>query len=76
MKPYSNDLRRRLIVTYEPYLYSQGQVAELFGVSVATVKHFLRRHRETGSPDTLPHAGGKRPLFDDQARIFIQDLLK
>jgi len=45
-------------------------------VSLATVKNLLRRHRETGSPDALPHAGGKQPLVDDKARGFIQDLLK
>jgi transposase len=75
MKPYSNDLRRRLVAAYETNTYSQGKVAELFGVSLATVKNFLRRHRETGAPDALPHAGGKRPSLDDKARLFVQDLL-
>jgi transposase len=76
MKPYSNDLRRRLVAAYETNTYSQSKVAELFGVSLATVKNLLRRHRETGSPDALPHAGGKQPSLDDKARGFVQDLLK
>ena len=75
MKPYSNDLRRRLVAAYETQIYSQREVAELFGVSLATVKNFLQRHRETGSPDALPPAGGKPSALDEQARGFVRDLL-
>jgi transposase len=38
MKPYSNDLRRRLVAAYETKAYSQSKVAQLFGVSLA-VRH-------------------------------------
>jgi transposase len=72
MKPYSNDLRRRIVEACEGGKYSQGEVAELFQVSLATVKNFLRRKRETGSPDALPHAGGNKPRLDEKARQFIQ----
>lgn len=75
MRPYSNDLRHRIVATCESKEYSQPQVAKLFGVSLATVKNFLRRHRETGSPDALPPAGGKRPALDDKARAFVHALL-
>ena len=76
MKPYSNDLRRKIIAAYENNDYSQQQVAELFGVSPATVRNLVRRKRETGSPDALPHAGGRSPALPDQARRFVQELLK
>jgi transposase len=72
MKPYSNDLRRRIVEACESGKYSQGEVAELFQVSLATVKNFLRRKRETGSPDALPHAGGNKPLLDEKARLFVR----
>lgn len=72
MKAYSNDLRRRIVDTYESGEYSQDEVAELFQVSLATVKNFLRRKRQTGSPDALPHAGGNQPLLDEKARLFIR----
>jgi transposase len=75
MRPYSNDLRRRIVAACESNKYSQPQVAALFGVSLATVKNLLRRNRETGSPDALPHAGGKRPAVDDKARAFVHALL-
>ena len=72
MKAYSNDLRRRIVEAYESGQDSQDEVAELFQVSLATVKNFLRRKRETGSADALPHSGGNKPLLDEKARLFIQ----
>jgi transposase len=76
MKPYSDDLRRKIIAAYETKDYSQQQVADLFGVSPATVRNLVRRKRETGSTDALPHAGGKSPILHDQARLFVQELVK
>lgn len=75
MRPYSNDLRHRIVAACESTQYAQPQVAKLFGVSRATVKNFLRRHRDTGSPDALPPAGGKRPALDDKACAFVHTLL-
>jgi transposase len=75
MKPYSNDLRRRIVDAYENNDYSQPQVADLFSVSLATVKNLLRRKRETGSPDTLPHAGGKKPSLNEKARTSVRDAI-
>ena len=61
MRPYSNDLRHRIVEAYESGEYTQDEVAELFGVCTATIRNLLRRKRETGSPDALPHAGGRAP---------------
>src|SRR5512138_335174 len=76
MKAYSNDLRRRIVETYEGGEHTLAEVADLFSVSLATVKNFLRRHRETGSPDALPHAGGRKPALNDKARQFIRAALQ
>lgn len=72
MKPYSNDLRSKIVAVYESTGYSQGAVAALFGVSVATVRNLVRRKRETGSTDALPHAGGKVASLDAPVRTFVQ----
>jgi len=76
MKPYSNDLRHRIVAPYESGDHTLGEVAELFGVSLATVKNFLRRKRETGSADALPHAGGQQPCLSDKHTAFIRDTLR
>jgi transposase len=76
MKPYSNDLRRKIVVAYENNNYSQSQVAQLFGVSPATVRNLVRRKRETGTTDALPHAGGKSPTLGDKERESVRLMVK
>jgi putative transposase len=75
MNPYSNDLRGKIIAAYESSDSSQREVATLFGVSPATVRNLVRRKRETGSPDALPHSGGKAPSLDAPARTFVQTVV-
>lgn len=75
MNPYSNDLRGKIIAAYESHESSQREVAALFGVSPATVRNLVRRKRETGSTDALPHSGGKAPSLDDPARTFVQTVV-
>lgn len=75
MRPYSNDLRRRIVAAYEGGGHTLAEVADLFGVSLATVKNFLRRHRRTGSPDALPHGGGKPPALGAKARETVRRAL-
>ena len=77
MRPYANDLRRALLAAYETHDYSQRAVAELFGVSPATVRNIVRRQRETGTPDTLPHRGGRtrrltQPVHDRVRQLLIR----
>ena len=76
MNPYSNDLRRRIVETYETGEHTLTEVADLFSVSLATVKNFLRRKRQTGSTDALPHAGGRQPALSEKARSFIREALQ
>jgi transposase len=75
MKAYSNDLRRKIVAAYERSHRSQREVAELFGVSPATVRNFVRRQRERGAPDQLPHAGGAHALINDEARAQLRRLI-
>lgn len=75
MKPYSNDLRRRIVAAYENNDYSQREVAKLFGVSQATVKNLVRRQRETGTTAALPHAGGPSPGLSEKAGRFVQEIV-
>lgn len=76
MKPYSNDMRRKIVEAYKNGDHSLAEVANLFGISLATVKNFLRRQRETGSADALPHAGGKKPSLNEKARTSVWEAIK
>ena len=63
MRPYSLDLRQRIVSAYEQGQGSIAEVAESFSVSTAFVKKLLRRWRQTGDLSAKPHAGGKPASF-------------
>ena len=58
MKAYSQDLRQRVLHIIDAGA-SQATVAEMFSVSVATIKRYLKRRREVGH--VLPKAIPGRP---------------
>lgn len=59
----SLDLRERVVAAYKTGEYTYAEVAELFGISDASVNRYLRRHRETGSVARRPHGGGRKPVL-------------
>src|SRR6202167_1694057 len=68
-KPYSNDLRERVVAAIEAGR-TRVEVAELYNMALSTVGGFIRRKRETGSvrPDKF---GGYKTfaLEDHTARV-------
>jgi putative transposase len=70
MKPYSQDLRERIIAVLEADQDSQPEIADNFGVSLSFVEKLWRRWRHTGSCAALQQTGGKqRALQDEASRI-------
>lgn len=55
MKPYSQDLRERVVKAVDQGL-SRAEIVKLFGVSPATIKRYLKLRRETGNiaPKVIP----------------------
>lgn len=58
MKPYSQDLRNRVIATVNEHKLSQAQTAAMFHIGQSTLEKWIRRYRETGSCVAFPHGGG------------------
>jgi transposase len=56
MKPYSKDLRLRVLAAVDAGK-PREEVAETFSVSVPTIKRWLRRRRETGDVEPKPIPG-------------------
>jgi len=56
MKPYSKDLRLRILAAVDRGM-SRKEVSETFGVSEPTVRRYLRLHRQTGGVDPKPPSG-------------------
>jgi transposase len=63
MKPYSEDLRRRIVRAVEGGMSKSG-AAHLFGVSLSSVKRYLRIAQRGMS--LAPRKGGGRPPKTDQ----------
>jgi transposase len=59
IKPYSLDLREKIISTSEAGNPSMGQVAERFQVSKTTVQSLLKRKQAAGALKLAPATGGE-----------------
>lgn len=67
MRPYSIDLRERVVAACDAREETREQIAKRFSVSVSWIRRILQRRRETHSIEPKPHGGGRAPAFDDDA---------
>lgn len=67
MRPYTNDLRQRIIAAVQRGDHSLRQIAALFAVSLSCVVRLLQRFRQTGSVQPRPHPG-RAPRLDAAAQ--------
>ena len=76
MKPYSLDLREKILRAYDEHRGSQRALAALFGVSRAFVEKLIQRRRTTGLIAPSPHAGGRKPRCDHAALALVRQALQ
>ena len=74
MKPYSNDLRRRIIQAAQENEETQEGIAEQFSVSRSFVEKLWHRFRSTGSYEALAHAGGRERAVKDEEELLRQEV--
>ena len=65
MKPYSPDLRERVLAAVQETEISQSQLAKQFKIGLSTLEKWLRRQRDTGNGAALPHSGGRTRTLQD-----------
>jgi transposase len=70
-KPYSEDLRERVVAAVEGGL-SRRQAAALFNLGISTVVHWVRRFRETGSVAAKPMGGDYRSRLTDERAWILE----
>ena len=70
-KPYSTDLRERVVAAVEKAGMSRRQAALHFDVGISTVISWARRFRETGS--VLPGKMGGTKAIGGEHRAFLLD---
>jgi transposase len=73
MRPYSTDLRERIVAAVDRGEHSLRQIAHLFSVHLSFLVRLLQRRRATGSIKPKPHGGGPTPKLDAAA---VQRLLE
>jgi transposase len=76
MRPYSLDLRQRVIAALDAGEGSQPEIARRFRVSISFITRLLKRRRRTGSVDPAPHGGGHPPALDTAARRRLRRLVR
>ena len=75
MKPYSLDLRQRVVQAYENKEGSLRSIARRFKVSLNTVLAWVQQFRQTGSVAPKPHGGGAIPRIDAQGQEKVRQLV-
>lgn len=76
MKPYSEDLRWKLVEAYERGEGSLREMATRFAVSLHFVWSLWNRYQQTGSVDPKPHGGGARAKLDEAALAHVRLLVQ
>jgi transposase len=69
MKPYCQDLRKRVVTKAQAGKQTQASIAATFGVSLSTVEKWLRRKREAGKITPLPPPHGPQRVLQDHAPL-------
>jgi len=69
MKPYSDDLRLRIVETIQENELTQPEIAGQFSVSLPFVEKLWHRFRTTGSYQAKPHAGGVKRFLKDAEEL-------
>lgn len=76
MKPYSNDLRTRVVDAYQGQKGSMRELAKRFFVSLYFVWTLIARYRRTGKVDPKPHGGGQQSKIDESGLKVLHELVK
>jgi transposase len=66
MRPYSMDLRERVVGACDARSGTRERIAERFGVSVSWIRRMLQRRRETGSIAALSPNSGRKPKLNQR----------
>lgn len=72
----SLDLRRRVIRAWLDEELTREELAERFGIGVATVGRWIRRYRESGDVHPRPHGGGQPRRIGAEQEPWLEAIVK
>jgi len=76
MKPYSCDLRQKVMNAHNNKEGSQRQLAKRFSVSLSFVQSLLRQYRSNGTVEAKPHGGGQKPKLNNEQLTLVELLVE
>jgi putative transposase len=76
MKPYSIDLRQKIVDAYSNQEGSYRELAQRFSVSFSFVKRLLKRYKDTGKIEPKPHAGGQYSKLKPEQLEIVRQLVE
>ena len=74
--PLSNDLRLRIIAAWQRKEGTWDEIAERFGVGVATVDRLIARYRRTGSVLPTEQKSGPDAMLGEDDVAVVRELLE
>jgi transposase len=75
-RPYSTDLRERVLRACEIGEESQAEIARRFEISESAVASWLRHLRQEGRRAPKPHGRGFRSILDEDDGAVLRSLVK
>ncbi len=75
-KPYSADLRGRVLAACARAEVGRAEIARRFEVAEATLYGWLKQDREEGRREAKPHAGGPAPTIDATGLAVVRGLVE
>src|SRR5579859_510422 len=75
MKTLSLDLRERIVAAYDAEQGTREEIAKRFRVSVGMVKKLLAQRRRIGDIGAQHHRAGRKPMFGDEHRQQLRELI-
>jgi len=75
-KPYSLDLRTRILAAIESEKYTNVEIAEMFGIHVSYIYKLLHHYREHGTLEPLPRGGGAVAKLKPEHHPILENLVE
>ncbi len=75
-KPYSIDLREKVVAAYQNNEGSMRRLAKRFKVSFSFVTNLLKQVKQTGQIAPKPHGGGHPQSVKTQGEMFLSELIE
>ena len=75
-KAYSDDLRRRVLQSWEEGKQTQAEIGQRFHVSIRYIGKIVHQKKQTGQAERIPHRPGRKSLFTPPIGQQLRDWLK